>query len=173
MSKKQKPIYNSITYDSHEEVYFAKWLDEAVKFGIIKDYEYQPNSFLLSEKKTNAFNKHLLHKHIYTADFKFRTVSNYVNKEFYGLIGSEIKKVSNNEFIIDIKGGFNRHGGDRGFSINQKWVAKEYNLFVNKVVPEKFFKKSWIPENIRKYNLRTGEPLKKWLGCKTYKEKNL
>ena len=80
MSKKQKPIYNEVEYDSDEEVHFVYWLEEALSSGIITRWEYQPERFILSEKQEFTYNhplktkisrrkKQLLSKMTYTPDF--------------------------------------------------------------------------------------------------------
>jgi hypothetical protein len=38
--------------DSNEEVQFFEWLVEARSLGIVLDYEYQPESFKLTDKMT-------------------------------------------------------------------------------------------------------------------------
>ena len=138
--------------DSNEELQFFHWIDEARKFGIVLDYEYQPESFKLIEKTTyipvfqqdqkkKPKEKHLLAEHVYTADFKLT-----LNKE-YGSILSKAFKISEKNLnedgnivvYIDVKGGFLSNGSGRSFSINQKLVYMKYGIYVNKVFPKDFF----------------------------------
>ena len=68
----------------------------------------------------------------------------------------------------DVKGKFQRHGGDRVFALNQKMMMKEHNLAVHKIIPELFFKKTWVP-----VDALAGKKiarLKRWDGCKTLQE---
>ena len=74
-----------------------------------------------------------------------------------------------NRVIIDIKGSFNRHGGDREFSINQKWVFYKYGDYVNKVIPEKLFKSTWCPQGAR-LTEKTKQVKIKYSKCKTIEE---
>ena len=71
---------DSVEVDSNEEYYVYHWIMEAYVAGIVKEYEYQPASFKLTEKfrYVPAFGnpkqkeKHLLADHEYTADFKIK-----------------------------------------------------------------------------------------------------
>ena len=40
---------------------------------------------------------------------------------------------------VDIKGAFNRNGGDRIFSVHQKLVYEKFKIFIHKIVPKDFF----------------------------------
>jgi hypothetical protein len=74
-----------------------------------------------------------------------------------------------NEVVVDIKGTFNKYGDPKQFSLNQKWVYDKFDIYIEKIVPEKFFKKTWVPEEARLSPIaRT--PVKKYIGVKTIKE---
>ena len=157
-NKKSKIVYNNINVDSNEEWQFFNWLDEAKTLGIVIDYEYQPEPFIITNKfKYNSYidnkEKHLMQNHIYTCDFKI-----WFSLDFVKIL-SKIFKIDRNQVCeknktilvyTDIKGSFNRFGGDRLFSIHQKLVYDKYNIYVEKIVPKTFFKKAGIAKNCLK-----------------------
>ena len=159
MSKKSK-VYKGITYDSQEEIEFSIFLDEAIQYKLIKKYIYQPPSYELSPKmsyKDIRGKTKTLRAHKYTADFLI-----YPNELFNELNHSLVPN-KDGTYLIDIKGLFNKNGGDRILPIHQKWLYSKYNIFVNKVVPESFFKEVNIaPEELRwNKNIKKEKKLKK------------
>lgn len=154
-NKKSKLKYRGITIDSLEEWQFFCWLDEAKSLGIVQDYEYQPEEFLLTEKQyyIPTYNnpkqkeKLLTREHVYTSDFRI------VFNKTYGEILSSVFKINDamidrdlNTIVawVDIKGSFNRNGGDRIFSVHQKIVHEKFKIFIHKIVPKEYFKKLGI-----------------------------
>lgn len=169
--------YDNIDFDSVEELEFYHWCVEAKNKGIILGFIYQPPSYTLSTKKTYTVPKQLktkirydektlLRPHVYTADFMLYSEPGTNMDKFpnYIFIGS------GGEILIDVKGTFNMYGGDRELSINQKWLYDKFDIYVNKVVPEKLFKATWVPEKVR-YTPKTGKLRKKYEGCLTIKER--
>ncbi len=139
--------------------------------GLVSDIVYQPSSFMLSPRqstkvikqlktKTKEIDRFLLHPHVYTADFKF------VGSPDFDKIDHEMLSYDG-YYYVDVKGSF--AGGFRNssaitFPINRKWVYEKYGIFVNKVIPEKLFKKTFIPRDLA-YG-KMGNLLKKWANCK-------
>lgn len=161
-----------IKYDSKEEQDFAWWLEEAEKNNLAAAIVYQPDSFTLSnlekvyitkqlKTKNKLVVKNLLQPHIYTADFKFMLLDPIFNSFFK--CGHELPT------YVDVKGTFQMYGGQRSFSINQKWVYKEFGIYVQKVIPEKLFKKTWVPERCRLSPVQK-KPVKKYLECKSIEQ---
>ena len=157
-------------YDSNEEEQFHDWLKEAERFGLVKNIEHHPEPFILSDKKTikvkkilktktKIVNKFLLHPHIYTTDFSF-IISPLL--EEYFIIKSGL-------CFVDVKGGFSKFNDAKQFSINQKWVYSDYGIYINKVVPEKLFTKTFLPEDCRLTPVQK-KLVKKYIGCKNIKE---
>ena len=156
---------------SEEERNFYAWLLEAERHGLIGDIEYhgskkapyKPHTFILSERTTTTETvrlksgkektkeKFLLGKHGYTPDFTF-TVPNRFTRALCPPTG---------KVWVDTKGTYNR--GEGSFSINKKWVFQRFNVFINKVVPEKLFRKTWVPERARLTPVKR-EPVKKYRG---------
>ena len=157
-----------MSFDSVEEEWFSKWLGTAEKRGMVEGIIYHPSSVLLSPKqtileevklntKTKTVDKFLLHPHRYTPEFAFY-ITEFINKYNHGLIPYKERIV-----FVDVKGVFvgGRHNNSSiTFPISQKWVYEKYGIYINKVVPEKFFKNTFVPKEITIG--KTGKPLKKW-----------
>lgn len=149
------PNLNELIHlDSLEEWQIYNWVLELCKLGVIKSYEYQPTEFQLSQSilyvplydNPKNKSKSLLRSHEYTADFKIEFY------ETYGKLLSQYFKIDksmlDNDILtiyIDVKGTFQRNGGDRSFSINQKIVYDKFGIYVQKVVPQDLFKTLGIP----------------------------
>jgi hypothetical protein len=165
MRKKEKPKYKDIEFDSGEEIDFYKWCEIAKELNLVDDFIYQPEGFVLSEKKTyktiktlktksKEIEKHLLHPHEYTPDFRLT-----ISKNIFPLYSNCL------EFFVDVKGSFQQNDGARSFSINQKWVYDKYGVYINKVIPEKFFNLTFVPDNVKIG--KSGKLLKRYSQCPT------
>lgn len=149
-NKRRQFIFNDMIHnvklscDSQEEIDFLNYCVESCNLGIFNDFEYQPQSFILSDavkfKDTNNKEKTLFREHVYTPDFKI-----LFNGIKYKNLSTEFKiplinLSSINEIFIDVKGVFSRNDGGRSFSINQKWLYQRFKVYVYKLIPSKFFK---------------------------------
>jgi len=172
---KNKPIFDDIEFDSNEEIEFYQWILEAVEAGFISDFTYQPSSYHLSSRKSmeiikqlktkiKSVDKFLLHPHEYTADFIFSPTDTFPTN-----LGGLIRTTKHTKFVIDVKGTFQANGGDRSFSINQKWVYDKHGVYVNKVIPEKLFKSTWVPE-LARFTPKTKKLKAKYSKFKTIKQ---
>lgn len=176
-----KVTYDNIEFDSQNEVDFYCWLIEAKENNLIKSFEYQPISFDLSDEiksfytktrklKTKTVTKQetkaMLHKHVYTPDFIIRGLS----KQFKSLNLNLPDFIFDlNSFYIDTKGFNSRYGDKASFPINQKWVYQLHGIFVAKVIPEKWFKKTWVPMKVRLTDKKK-QVQKKYINTKTISE---
>ena len=168
----------TINVDSSEEWYVYAWIIEAKKLGIVIEYEYQPKEFLLTDKinyipafgNPKQKEKHLMADHVYTADFKilFNKVYGEKISEYFKIPLNALDANGNAFVFIDVKGGFNRFGGDRTFSINQKLLWDKHKIFVQKVVPFDMFKKLGMPD-AAKYTIKTKKPTIKFVGLNNIK----
>jgi len=166
--KGNKPSCDGIEFDSNEEVEFYQWCKEAKEIGVILDFFYHPEPFVLCESRKylptpagfKAKEKHLFREHIYTPDFVLFTTNTLTLKPAYQDFG---------KVFIDIKGGFSKFGGGREFSINQKWVHEQFGVYVHKVVPEKFFADNGVPEAVR-MTPKTGKIREKYKAMKRLTE---
>lgn len=155
---KQKPTYNGEPRDSQEEVEFNIWLDEAKFAGLVESYEYQPEPYLITPEKTYTETryktmkdgsikvvkkeKHLLRKHSYQPDFKIILTDKFFQMfPDAGLMNFSESK----EYIVDVKGSFDRNKSLRIFSIDKKLVWHNCNVYINKIVPAEWFKRTFVP----------------------------
>jgi hypothetical protein len=177
-NSKSKIEYDGINFDSNEELEFYHWCIEAKRYKIISDFKYNCETYQLSPKQTTVeikqlktkskeVTKHLFHEHVYSPDFHL------FKGERWGVLDKNTLLSLhgyNNEFVIDIKGSFQLHDGSRSFSINQKWMFDKYRIYINKVIPEKFFKLTWLPEKC-KFSPKKKQIRKKYEGIPTIAEK--
>lgn len=166
---------------SDEELFFIAWLEECLANGLITNWLYEPVEYPLLDAqtitirkelktKTKTIKRHLFRPTVYTPDFK-------VCLTFDGDIAFEkifAKSIIVNPKVlwIDVKGGYNPHGGDeRYFSLKQKLMYERHKIYVSKVVPDKLFKNTFVPEILR-WKKKTIKPIlrKKYANCKTIKE---
>ena len=180
---KEKPVYQAdgVTFDSEEELFFYYWCVEAKEHGYLSKFNYHPDSFVLTERasvfekvqkvlkkgtKTVIVEHFLMHPHVYTADFVL-DFTPLMERFRHGLF-----TVIPNTHHVDIKGssfkaGKNFNSG-REFSINQKlvWKMTGNTVYVNKLVPEEFFKATWVPEKAR-YTPKKHDLAKKYKDMRT------
>lgn len=166
-NKKSTIKYKNISLDSTEELQFIYWLDEGIDAGLIKSYKYQPTVFNLFEnviaKNANDNDIIFIKEHIYTPDFSIVFTKSFLelyNKNKWYKSFKNIKNI-NDEIIVDVKGTFSRNGGDRVFSINQKWVYQKYNVYIHKIIPFNLFKNTWCPK-LAKMTPKKGLIVKKY-----------
>ena len=153
-----------VPVDSNEEVLVYKWLLHALELGIVKNFTYQPTTFVLSEKvqyKQGKKTKTLFQDHVYSPDFLIE-----VDEKHQNLI-NEFKLVFDNKIYVDVKGSFNRN--QRSFSIDQKWTYQKYGYYIYKLEPKVFFKKFGILEEF-KFTQKTKKPSKVFSGYNTVEE---
>ena len=146
-------------FDSKEEQYFYWWCQDLQKAGIIMHLKYQPKPFQLSsdvhltyeeqlKTKTKEKKIKLLSGHQYQADFLLywnRKAKDKIFVDYNDILTESFKKYpiivnyseKNDTYfsVIDVKGTFNQNDAWRRFSIDQKWVFKEHNIYVQKIIP--------------------------------------
>lgn len=124
---------------------------------LVRDFFYQPHTFILSKKVTYMSGKKektLFQDHVYSPDFLIIWEPEYTKfrDEFKVPFGDE-----ENMVYVDVKGSFNRN--QRSFSIDQKWVYQKEKLYIYKLEPKKFFKKFGILDEFR-FTQKTKKPSK-------------
>lgn len=164
-------------FDSTEEWHFYHWLLEAEQHGLVSEIEYHVTKFILSGRatyetekklktKTKTIDKFLLHPHSYTPDFNFTVLNSSIQKLFV-----QLNTMPYGFVVADVKGGFSGKYNNSAvtFPLNQKWVYDKWGYYVQKVIPEKLFKKTWVPE-VARLTPKKKQPVKKYIGVKTIKE---
>ena len=160
---------------SNEEWFFYHWLLEAEYKNLVENIEYEAKYFILSppvtvpmvkqlKTKTKTVDKHLFHKHYYTPDFTFKVVADILRPYFIDTLCQRTDYIT-----TDVKGNFNPYGDGRDFPVNQKWTWDKFEVYVEKIVPDKLFKKTWCPE-ICRYSPVKKQPVKKYIGVKNISE---
>lgn len=157
-----KTTFEGIEFDSQEEVDFYIFLQDCSLYGLVESVVHQPGPYELVPKAVRHVWKHfktkpprqeertLFQGHNYTPDFEVRWTPKFLRTFPHAKLllvetdGTEIADPAEEwkgslHGLIDVKGGFNRHGGDRIFPIHQKLMWHKYHLPVTKVVPDEFF----------------------------------
>ena len=145
-AKRNRPIYKQIQFDSPDEVEFYAWCQQLKQQGIISEFVYQPESFLLSQP-VKFSNKNLLREHVYTPDF-FIFFKQKLQKD------SKLFQIfkypsQNNKYYVEIKPGFDRFNDFKAFIINQKWVYSKYGIYIYKIEVQKLFNNTFVPQHFR------------------------
>jgi len=160
---------------SNEEYHFYHWLKEAESHNLVTNIKYQPGKYPLScrvsvpvekklKTKTKIVDKFLFHPHYYSPDFSFCP-----SKKLSPFFISTMFVGAAKQVIVDVKGTFNQYNDQKQFVINQKWVYQKYGIYIEKIVPERFFKKTWCPD-ICRFSPKKKQPVKKYIGVPTVLE---
>jgi hypothetical protein len=167
-------------WDSKEEEYFFWYVEELQEAGFIDNIKYQPKPFPLFDGAKYTFNKQLktksksvtrtlLKPHQYQADFLLGWSDIAIDVFFAVNSNTDMLKLpfyaylltKNDEYrsVVDVKGTFNQNDAWRRFSIEQKWVWDKYQIYVQKIIPQKLFKDTFTPS---RYLLtdKSGKPRK-------------
>lgn len=152
-------------FDSLEEMYVSWYLEELERAGFIQEYRLHPETFRLSprqcyretkvgKRKDTEKEVCFLREHEYTPDFSIRWNFSAMGK-FYkymhiALLGVDRKKymfwLAGELSIIDVKPMFDQNNMTRLFTINQKWLYSQQGVYVQKVIPQDLFQKTFTPE---------------------------
>jgi hypothetical protein len=171
---------------SKEEWMFIHWLKEAEQAGYVEpNWVFQPPEIILSEPQyvTQVIKKQLKtklkiiekRKEIikgcsYNPDFIFKVTSKFTD-QFPNIFWKPDKQ---GYTWVDTKGGFaGAHNNSAiSFPVKQKWTYQKTDIYVQKIVPGKFFKTTWVPERCC-LTYKTLKPCKTFeKGYKTLKELN-
>lgn len=158
-----------MTFDSNEELYMDWWLQELKVLGYISEIIHQPESFKLSDgisvdyfvpykKKEGGtyVSESIMREHVYTPDVLVTWTQKAVNV-FTTMINSDLRKKKGHSFMyilcdenlrsyIEVKPSFDQNNMTRLAKINLQWVWEKYGQYVNIVVPEKHFNKTFTPK---------------------------
>ena len=161
----------TLSCDSAEEVDFIEWCSEAARLSVIQDFIYQPEPIQLFDAVSyldfQGKKRSLLQQHIYSPDFCIKFIPGafpVLAKQFK--VPYDRMSQASSSIYLDIKGAFQRNGGDRSFSLNQKWVFQKTGIYVNKIVPVKFFEVWGCPQACFLSKVLK-KPRKMYIGFKT------
>jgi len=161
-------------FDSSEEMYMDWWLQELKDLGFIKEIIHQPEPYKLSDQLSVDYyepykkrdggklvSEEMLPGHIYTPDVKVvwnpraigvvtltlkSDIRKKKNRSFQTII-SQLDEATGDFFsIIEVKPSFDQNNMTRLAKINIKWVWEKHGDFVNIIIPEKHFDKTFTPK---------------------------
>ena len=163
--------YKIEVYDSLEEVYFIWYLQELYDRQFISKVTYHNREFKLSDGlwvHTNEFlktkikkrHRQILKPHKYSHDFNI-----HWEPKAYGLLTNLFDAALHAPLIpfwnkisyIEVKADYDKNNMTRLFKVNQKWVWKKYQIFIQLVKLPSFFKNTFTPERYLKQNIKHGE----------------
>lgn len=173
MKQQDKPTYSGLTFDSVGEMHLYWWLEEIQSKGMIRNIVLQPKSFLLSQPLIRNFTRALkkkpfftynnphtvIREHSYTPDifidwdngaenlfiFDIDKENQSSKSDLSNILGYKFDSV-NLKSYIEVKPIFDQNNMTRLAVLNQKWVYDKYGVFINIVVPEKLFDKTFTPK---------------------------
>lgn len=172
-NKKSKFNADGYSFDSLEEIEFYFFLRDALKLKLITEYVYQPDSLVICPKATitqkipykrksgyKTITSTLYSEAKYTPDFKFKATDKLFH--YFPQFKNLLRETEGKWFYIDVKGAYNRYGGDRQFSLHRKLVFHLFQIHINKVIPQLFFQKlGAAPDDVRWMKNRKVPTLKK------------
>lgn len=168
---KEKITENGKQFDSWEEVHFHWWCEALIKAGYIKHVEYHPKPFKLSDPLWVDYFKpmkrvegkmvaeEIMEGKIYTCDALIFWEDKAFDK-FFTPLDSKTRKKERNSLkyllahhsdaggwysYVEVKPSFDQNNMTRLAKINIKWVFEKYKKYVNIVIPEKHFNKTFTP----------------------------
>jgi hypothetical protein len=179
-----KVTYDNIEFDSVGELYFYWWCSELKEAGYIDNFVTQPSPIILSEKVTEEYiipmkkvadkvkSHTLMNGHIYTYDSLIRFTMQGSHLLCFDLLLDEFNKSRDTGKLIskdcycriELKPKFDQNNMTRLAVINQKWVYDKTGKFINIVIPEKLFEKTFTP---KRYLLTDVSKTKRKINFKT------
>jgi hypothetical protein len=153
-----------------EELYFLYWLQELEQIGIVTNIIEQPESMILTKSidvdvlkklktKSITTKRTLLRPWTYGADYVFEINENHIRKyrDVFQII-SDLELPMPifltsipNTFYVDVKPEYRNPRqamSDNKFPINQKMMWDKHSIYVNKIIPNKLFEKTFTPKNV-------------------------
>ncbi len=178
--KQFKSLPVLIRCDSWEEVQFYAWCVEAKREGLIGDFVWKPDEFVLIPPQDNIFkDTGSMRGTFYGADVVvkaslFKSTNSFVSILNFSLVGNDAIA------YIDIKPSFQiQNSRDEVFQIKKKLMFREYGIYVNEVLikskknwkkqeDRSIFERTWCPDFCRW--TPTGKHSSVFDGCRTVEE---
>lgn len=192
-------VLRRIDLKSDEEYWFYMWLLEAVEFGFISSFIYEPESHLLcpnvtvsreilQKTKTKLEDAALFESHSrdgegvnYTPDFVFTLTDKgmiyFGDNVFWQTCQHQVSDQMT--AFVDVKGTYNPYGGgNQVFFLKRRLMWDVYGIFIHKITLSRggsWFKRTWAPEGLRWMKSRRVPTLSKMgrntIDSKTYTHK--
>lgn len=159
-------------YDSYEEVWFSMWLEELKDAGYIKHWERNNSEIQITPSVYSSFKQGskvktqtILQSFSYTPDFILKW-----DRSAKGLLFNQINSdkitqpfIADKNLVsyVEIKPAFDKNNMTRLFRQVQKFLYHTKSLYVNLIIPQKLFEKTFTPGEFLK--TKTGKDRKiKW-----------
>lgn len=184
MINSKLPFLLGSELDSNEELFFSWYLSELCDYGYVLDVIPQPEPFKMQDGLCHTYVKEMKTKNkileetiikpsVYTCDFYIKWSEKALNKFITTLDTDQkimkgqghtlmIAKQTENGLhtYVEVKPSFDQNNMTRLARVNAKWVWDKYNEYVNLIIPEKHFQKTFTPE---RYLLTTKSKTKRKL----------
>ena len=184
--KREKLKEDGYEFDSWEEVHFYWWAKSLMDAGYIKEFIVEPKAFQLTDPIVVDYYKpmkkvadkmvpeEIMKGNLYTCDAMIEWTDKAFNV-FFTPIDSTIRKKKSNALqymiahhspvggwysYVEVKPIFDQNNMTRLAVNNIKHVYSKYKTFVNLVIPEKLFNKSFTPKRFLTCNLNKGKARK-------------
>ena len=130
---------------SDEEFSMVNWLMEAEQNNLVVNWEYEPRSFVLFNKRTyceivqlktkqREVIRHLHAEAVYTPDFHI-ALSETGARALYSVFKTAILTGTPDSIWVDIKSVFNPNDQPRYFSVMQKIMFDKHGIWSQKIIP--------------------------------------
>jgi hypothetical protein len=180
---KEKIIHDELGFDSWEEIHFYWWCKALIDSGYIESVKIEPPSFLLTEPLVVEYFKpmkkvsdkmipeELMKGNIYTCDALITWTDKAFDVFFMPIASKKRKKkgavlqfmLANHSdklgwySYVEVKPTFDQNNMTRLAKNNIKHVYSKYGMFINLVVPEKLFNKTFTPKRFLSHNKKAGK----------------
>lgn len=144
-------------------MFFLWYCLELKDAGFIDAINLAPHSLVLSDpvylqylnkgvRKSVEKQKTLLQGHSYTPDFEIvwdQKCPQFIagTPEVFAKNAATFYQ-NNNYSCVEVKPVFDHQAMQRQFSINQKWVYSKHGIFVQKIIPQVLFEKTFTPKKV-------------------------
>lgn len=180
MAKKREKIKeDGYEFDSWEEVHFWWWCQALMRAGYIETFIVEPPSFKLTEPIIVEYHKpmkkvadkmvpeEIMKGNLYTCDALIKWTDK-AKDIFFTSIDSTIRKKKSNALqymiahnspqhgwysYVEVKPAFDQNNMTRLAKNNIKHVYSKFGKFINLVIPEKLYNKSFTPVRFLTCNL--------------------
>lgn len=166
-SKEGVKTYKGIEYESQEELMLLYWLEELQENGYVEkitraesmvlcepaerrwaEEKQMKTKIKVVEKRTNV-----LQGHIYTPEYKVEwndsarpmIIDYLLSPKKSNSILKYTAKGGQLITYLEVKPEYDQNNMTRLFTINQKWVYKEYGIYINLVKPYNLYEKTFTP----------------------------
>lgn len=184
-SRKEKIQEDGLGFDSYEEVAFFWWCKSLMDAGYIRSVIIEPDSFMLTDPIVVRYHKPMkkvadkmvpetiMNGNLYTCDVKILWTDKAFDIFFVPIDSTKRKKKGSSlQYLmahhdatgwysyVEVKPSFDQNNMTRLAKNNIKHVYSKYGEFINLVIPEKWFNKTFTPKRFLYCNKDEGRSRK-------------